>query len=441
MKKYILYLLIVTTVIACNKDKAAFDKQADDRINEQLMNYQSTITGSANGWTATLVTRLGLTYSFYFRFNESNRVFMYCDLDSTTAGVQKESSYRLKSLQQPCLLFDTYSYIHQLADPDPNVIGGYPGGGLLSDFEFSIDTLTADSIKLTGRFNGSTAILRKASAQDRDAWENKQVRNNLVGLSNIGKILNYFKRLTYNGTEYEIQINTVFKLAVITWKDASGTPHTVTTPYFFSATGVQFNTPVVNGGTTIAGFTITGYNTTTNTLQVKVNNSDATIAGAIRPVIPDVQAGRRWWQWGAIAQSYWFSANGFHVEGVDDAFDVKSLKTDTSRYYYFTYWPGIQPATGQPFDALLPFYYVPRIDDLDWIYGTSPRASFLSDGRVVFTYNGDLNGEPYPTAGPAFKTREQFFSTSGYWFVQTSETSYDMVSAKDAKAWITWRNQ
>ena len=440
MKKLLYCLLLTNIFISCNKEKAAFDKEVDDRINEQLTNYQSVITGSANGWTATLVTRLGNTYSFYFRFNDSNRVYMYCDFDTTTAGVVKESSYRLKSLQQPCLLFDTYSYIHMLADPDASVNGGYYGGGLISDFEFAIDTCTTDSIKLTGRFNGSTALLRKATAQDRAAWESKQVRSNIVGLTNLGKILNYFKRLTYNGTEYEIQINTGFKTAIITWKDASGTPHSLTTPYFFSATGVQFSIPVVNGGQTIAGFAITGFNTTTNTLQVKVNNVDVAIAGAIRPINPDVQAARRWWQWGAAAQSYWYSWDGFHVDGVDDAFHVKTLKTDTSEYYYFTYWPGVQPATGAPFDAMIPFYLVPSINELDFIYGTAPKANFQSDGRVVFTLLGDLTVGPYPTTGPAFNTKVQFFNTNGYWFVQTGETSYDMVSARDAKAWITWQN-
>ena len=440
MKKILYIAITLASIVSCRKEKAAFDKDVDDRINEQLSNYQSVITGSANGWTATLVTRLGNTYSFYFRFNDSNRVSMYCDFDTTTAGVLKESSYRLKSLQQPCLLFDTYSYIHMLADPDASVNGGFYGSGLISDFEFAIDTCTTDSIKLTGRFNGSTAMLRKATAQDRAAWESKQVRSNIVGLGNLGKILNYFKRLTYNGTEYEIQINTVFKTAIITWKDASGTPHSVVTPYFFSATGVQFSIPVVNGGQTITGFTITGFNTTSNTLQVKVNNVDATIAGAIRPVNPDVQAARRWWQWGAAAQSYWYSWDGFHVNGVDDAYNVKTLKTDTSEYYYFTYWPGVQPATGASFDAMIPFFYVPSINALDYIYGTAPKANFQSDGRVVFTLLGDLNIGPYPTTGPAFNTKVQLFSTNGYWFVQTGETSYDMVSAKDAKAWITWQN-
>ncbi len=92
-------------------------------------------------------------------------------------------------------------------------------------------------------------------------------------------------------------------------------------------------------------------------------------------------------------------------------------------YYYFTYWPGIKPSNGgAAFDALIPYYYVPAIDDLDFIYGTSPKATFYSDGRVVFNYNGDLTVGPYPASGPAFKNKRTFFSTSGYWFVQTSDT-------------------
>jgi len=440
MKKYIIYLIILITATACHKEKAAFSKDVDDRINEQLGSYQSVIAGSANGWTATLVTKLGNTYSFYFRFNDSNRVFMYCDFDTTTAGVLKESSYRLKSLQQPSLLFDTYSYVHLLADPDASKNGGVYGGGLLSDFEFSIDTCTADSIKLTGRFNGSTAILRKASAQDRAAWENNTVRNNLAGWNSLGKILNYFKRLTYNGTEYEIRINSMYKQAVVTWQDAAGVMHTVTTPYFISTTGVVFSIPVVNGSTTIAGFSNIGFNTTTNTVQVRLNNTDATIAGAIRPVDPDLQAARRWWQWGADAQTYWFSWKGFHVNGVDDAFNLKSLQTDTSQFYYLAYWPGVQPGSGPSFDALIPFYYIPRIGNIDFIYGTAPKPTFQTDGRVTFSLLGDLTVGPYPTTGPASKIKEQIINSNGYWFIQTGDNSYDMVSAMDAKTWVTWQH-
>jgi hypothetical protein len=79
---------------------------------------------------------------------------MLSDFNETTATVLKESSYRLKALQQPTLIFDTYSYLHLLSDPDPNVAGGIAGKGYNSDFEFAYDPTIAqaDTIILTGRF-------------------------------------------------------------------------------------------------------------------------------------------------------------------------------------------------------------------------------------------------------------------------------------------------
>ena len=150
MKKYLLYFISIPILLfSCKRETDPVFKQSpDERINEALQKYQSTLTGATNGWNASLVTSIGITFSFYFRFNDSNRVFMYSDFDSTTAGVIKESSYRLKALQQPSLLFDTYSYIHMLADPDAAVNGGFYGLGLASDFEFSIDSVTDDRIVL-----------------------------------------------------------------------------------------------------------------------------------------------------------------------------------------------------------------------------------------------------------------------------------------------------
>ena len=79
--------------------------------------YGSALTGSATGWNATIKTGTGGIFHFHFRFNESNRVFMYADINLETATTAKESSYRLKALQTPALIFDTYSYLHILADP------------------------------------------------------------------------------------------------------------------------------------------------------------------------------------------------------------------------------------------------------------------------------------------------------------------------------------
>ena len=171
MKRVLLYFLLPIIVFsACSKDDDhLFDQSPEDRINAKLAEYQAALLASPAGWNATITTGTGGLFHFFFRFNDSNRVFMYSDFDLTTATTRGESSYRLKALQQPTLIFDTYSYLHMLADPDASVNGGIYGEGLVSDFEYIIDMANADSIKLTGRVNGTKLTLLKASQQDLDS--------------------------------------------------------------------------------------------------------------------------------------------------------------------------------------------------------------------------------------------------------------------------------
>lgn len=437
MKKYFTYFLCIAIALTgCRKETdPVFDRSPDERLNETLQRYQQVLTGASNGWNGTVETALGITYSFYFRFNDSNRVVMYSDFDSTTASVSRESSYRLKALQQPSLLFDTYSYIHILADPDASVNGGYYGSGLVSDFEFSIDSVADDHVSLTGRFNSSKARFKKATAQEQAAWENKEILKAQQSLRSLNNILNYFKRLTYEGVQYEIRVDTLFKQVVFTWLDESGNAQTVTVGYYYVPGGITLSKPVGD----ITGFSIGAWNGSTSTLQVQVGGKPASIAGAIQPIRPDEQAGKRWWQIAVSQQGYWFSPNGFHVNGIDDAFNLRSLQTDTSQYYYLVYLPGIQPQSGPGYDVMMPFFYVPALNAIDFNYGTAHTIEFRNDGRVLFRYLGDLTVGAHPVSGPAHQTRVQLYDSYGYWFVQTGANSFDMVSAKDAKTWASWR--
>src|SRR5437764_14894769 len=132
MKNFLFYFLIITVLFsACRKDDShLFNKSSDERLNEALSAYQTKLTSATNGWKGFVYPKSGGVYSFYFRFNDSNRVAMLSSFDSASAVTLKESSYRLKALQQPSLLFDTYSYLHVLADPTASVNGGTYGAGL-----------------------------------------------------------------------------------------------------------------------------------------------------------------------------------------------------------------------------------------------------------------------------------------------------------------------
>lgn len=437
MRKIIFYCLIATAFFtACKKNEShVFNQSPDERLNEVLAKYQSELSGAANGWNAVLYPQGGGAYFFYLKFNDANRVQMVSDFDSASAVTPKESSYRLKALQQPSLIFDTYSYIHVLSDPNPAVNGGAVGSGLLSDFEFYFnDSTTADTVKLTGRVNGSKMILTKATAEQATSYTSGQFNIDLFKES-LANILQYFKRLTIGSTSYDINIDPITKVVIFTWTDAQGNIQTLTTTFYYTLNGIAFGKPLINGGTVISGLTEPVWSPGTSTLNVNAGGSAATITGAAKPLVIDTDAGHRWWQYTITNGNYWISDNGFHVNGTDDAYGLKTLATDTSAYYYLMYWP--QPG-GQTYDVFLPAYLITATNQVDIIYGIAQRPSFLSDGRVTFRYVGDLTVGPYPGTGPAALTRTQFLSSQGYYFVQTGPVNYDMVSAADSRIWVSW---
>lgn len=438
MKNFLIVSLIIVAVLSsCKKDdKSVFDKSPDERLKEKLDAYQVQLSGAQDGWKGLLVTDSGRgsTHSFYFKFNNENRVVMLSDFDSLSAVTLKESSYRLKALQQPSLLFDTYSYLHVLADPDGTINGGPVGAGLLSDFEFYFDAATSDTIKLVGRFNASRMTLVRATKAEADAYNSGQLAAGL----NLNKILTYFKRLTIGTQLYDIKIDPVNRQFVFSWLDGSGNLQTFTTGYYFTAGGVVFTTPLVNGSQTISGFSNITWTPSTETINLTVSGTAATITGIVIPLKVDTGAPRRWWNYAINnGNTYWISLRGFHVNGVDDAFGIQSLTSGGSTYFYLIYWPRVTSSN----DFFGPVFLNAARTALEVLYGTAPTPNFTTDGRAIFIRlfdYGPPNFSTYPTTGPAAQSKTLLYNSTGYYFVQTSATTYDMVSASDGKSWITW---
>ncbi|MEO6455502.1 MAG: DUF4302 domain-containing protein [Ginsengibacter sp.] len=434
MNKVLIAILIIATgLFSCKKaDKSVFDKSPDERINEKLAEYQAQLSGAQNGWKGFIKvdSGKGSTYSFYFKFNNANRVVMLSDFDSLSAVSPKESSYRLKALQQPSVIFDTYSYLHVLSDPNPTVNGGFLGGGLISDFEFYFDATTNDTIKLVGRFNGSKLMLVKATKAEEDAYNAGQLAAGLY----INKILTYFKRLTIGAQLYDVKIDPVNRQFSFSWLDASGNLKTFNTTYYFILGGIIFTNPLVNGAQIISGFSNITWDPATETISLTVSSTAATITGVVVPLKVDIGAPKRWYDYAVNNGGvYWISANGFHVNGVDDAFNITSLVSGANTYYYLIYWPEYAATN----DFFGPVFLNAARTGLTLVYGTAPRIpTFTTDGRAIFVQLGNYG--TYPASGPAAQSKALLYNSSGYYFVQTSETTYDMVSASNGKSWLTW---
>ncbi len=429
------FLSVVTLFTACKKeDDTAFSQSPDARLNAALSSYQKQLVGAENGWKAFISPKSGGTYFFYLKFNDQNRVSMYSTFDSTSAVTLKESSYRLKALQQPSLLFDTYSYIHVLADPNENVTvlsevnAGPVGTGLQSDFEFYFDSTSTDTMKLVGRFNGSSAVFTKATKQEADAYNNKELGKGFA-FQNISKYPNYFKRITVGSTTYEINVNETSRTITLVWIDGAGNAQSFTTPFYYSLTGITFVNPLVIGSQTITGFTNITWNAATTTVGFSVNGTPTTVVGANQPMKVDLGAAKKWWQVSVTQDAYWVSLSGFRVNGVDDAHKWSSVPG----FQYMLFWAKYGTSNGIDYDLLGP------VVNNALNYGAAFRPpNFTTDGRVIFTFLGTLGTVPANAAAPFLATRTQMAQAQGYYLVQTSETSYDMVSAADSKIWITW---
>ena len=447
MKKILPYLLIIAVGLSsCKKDdNPAFDKSPEQRINEALSAYQTKLVGAANGWKALIYPKGGGAYFFYFKFNDQNRVKMYSTFDSASAVAPMESSYRLKALQQPSLIFDTYSYVHVLADPNENVTilanvnGGPVGVGLQSDFEFYFDSTAGDTLKLVGRFNGSKADLIPATKQEADAFDNKQLATGFL-LRNLGRYLEYFKRVTIGGVVYEINASQSNRVITFTWLDANGNAQTFSTPFYYSGTGVNFINPLINGSQTISGLTNLTWNAATTTLGFTVNGTQVTINGFGQPLKVDLTAPQRFKQFAISGGNMWLSGDGWHVNGVDDALNLSGLL------------PNYAAAMYAPKEVA---QYGWSQGDLGGVLldgGNSLRASSytsaISNGIIKFAIQGTNTtigfGATLTTAqrnlvvAPTNSFRSFMTDPTGYYLVQTSPLSYDMVRASDGKAWITW---
>jgi hypothetical protein len=432
MKKLLIIIVAAVTFLsACKKDDGSiFSKSPDQRLNDALTAYQAQLSGAPNGWKGLVYPKSGGIYTFYFKFNNSNRVQMLSSFDSASAVTLKESSYRLKAVQQPSLLFDTYSYLHVLSDPNPDVNGGPAGTGLQSDFEYYFDSTSADTIHLVGRFNGSKAVLVKATQTEATAFTSGQLANGLF----INKIQTYYKRLTIGAASVDFNFDESTK--TIKWTDVNGNllDSTRMSDYFLVLGGISFTRPITIGNQKISQLTNLSFSAATQSITATVNNVAATISEVIVPLKIDLNAPSRWWNYAVNASAYWYSANGFHVNGVDDAFGVNKLTSSGSLpYYYLIYYPKY----GTTNDLFAPVFLDQAANSLVVDYGSAPRLpTFTTDGRVLFRELGAYG--TYPTTGGANASRQLLYNTFGFYLVQTSGSTYDMVSSRDGKSWISW---
>lgn len=175
MKKLLILIgVVMVTISSCKKTEyiAKFDEKPQERAGEQIKLVKDILIGAPNGWIATTTTDLGGGYGFFMQFDAEENVVTVADLNATSQGEPLSSMYRIKQDMGTDLVFDTYTYLSMLNDPDPGVFGGQIRDGFKSDIEFVYDHSTDDSIVFIGVRYRNNLNMVKATAAQKTAYLN-----------------------------------------------------------------------------------------------------------------------------------------------------------------------------------------------------------------------------------------------------------------------------
>jgi hypothetical protein len=281
-----LYIILLIILFAgCSKDKteSIFGEKPEDRMAKVLAEYKTTLTTAPSAWRADIFPEDYGGYRFYFMFETNDRVTMYSDLDYETAHLPGPATYRLKAVQRPSLLFDTYSYLHWLADPDPRIFNGVTGQGRSIDFEYSIDTVSADTIQLTGiSFNNKMTLVRVSQAEADSVTTYKYA--DIIEAAGAYTALNPWLYIqSPDGKRLQFIINKDTKTFSLVYIDDANQVRIISTPYYFTLNGFHLKTPVTYNGIT---FDHVYYDWTKNLFYVFIDGQRVEVQVAPSSVVP-----------------------------------------------------------------------------------------------------------------------------------------------------------
>ncbi len=251
-------LLALLIVQACKKDQELIDGQRpEERVAADLEKYRSELVSSPNGWVAYLSTTLvGGGYSFYMSFDKDNKVVMRADYNSNIALESVTSTYRIKQVMAPSVIFDTYTLLHSLQDPDPSFFDGDYAVGYGSDFEFEIREQVGDTIKLVGKKRKTPLVLVKATADEKAFYTSDQFSDAIQGITDFlaDHPFIYIPDPKDNNKKIQISISPEVRSRLFSFISVTGNEIIKNSGTFsFSKQGARLVKPIIEGGVTFTG--------------------------------------------------------------------------------------------------------------------------------------------------------------------------------------------
>lgn len=238
MKKNLLYLIAIIILMAsCKRDSDPIFDDPDTRLAAELSADQAKLLAAPNGWKAMIYPKGGKGFFYYFKFKADGTVTMLSDFNTTTAKITKESTYRLKALQRPTLIFDTYSYVHLPSDPNGDISGGANGAALVSDFEFAFVRSTTDSLILEGIFNKNAFKMVKLTATEEQTILSGAISDFITETNPY--ITNKILYMVLDGKQVPVSLSAVSKVFSIKGE--------VSSVFYYGLNVLELGTPIKYG--------------------------------------------------------------------------------------------------------------------------------------------------------------------------------------------------
>lgn len=183
--KLFIYLLLALPALflqSCQTEQEdVFDKPYSERMEEFLQKAQETLVASQYGWALDYYPQRNQTYggvAYTVKFTRDNAIVRY---ENNPDDGEVKSLYKMKEDDGPVLSFDTYNtFLHVYATPKRGEYRGKEG-----DFEFVIDSIGADCVKIHGKRSMNTMYLRKLSAEASEYMEKVTELSNLFVFSDV----------------------------------------------------------------------------------------------------------------------------------------------------------------------------------------------------------------------------------------------------------------
>jgi Domain of unknown function (DUF4302) len=281
MKKILTYILFTQLIfLSCKKAEVEpiFEESANKRVTTITDSYKKQLIDSPFGWKGIYYPQSGNAggYTFYLKFDAAGKVSMYSDINPNNYDISGqgsyfvngydrslETTYQVKAQQKPSLVFDSYSYLTELVNPDYN-----SGTGQLADLELAFETVTADKITLVGNVNKTQMTLTKVTQAENDALTKGVFAintSNATDYANSGRFLS----LTFGtGQVSDLSINTNSKVltAYFLTNNQFGS---VSSAFSFTTTGILLKDNITIYGNT---FKEMFWDATRKVYYININN-------------------------------------------------------------------------------------------------------------------------------------------------------------------------